>query len=118
MDLLLQIGRRVLVVADSHGRMNALCEIREPEEVALLVGNTRSAAESVEKSSRFGSALRKAAEPFEDGLPGLPARLTTTTTTTAATDTDRDGDTDLPDPTDVNGLLTRVREMRQQFKSA
>ena len=105
--VVLQVGRRVLVVADSHGRMNALCEIAEPDEVASLIGATRNSDEAVEKPGIFRSALRRAAEPFGGEPPG------------SADDTDEaDRDPDRPDTPEVNGLLDRVREMRQQFKSA
>ena len=105
--LVLQVGRRVLVVADSHGRMNALCEIAEPDEVALLIGTTKSSDEP-EKARRFGSVLRRAAEPFGRELPG-PAN---------DSEEDDDRDPDRSDTPEVNGLLDRVREMRQQFKGA
>jgi flagellar biosynthetic protein FliO len=36
--LVLQVGRRVLVVGDSGQQLNTLCEINDPDEAAALLG--------------------------------------------------------------------------------
>src|SRR5688500_18489811 len=40
--VLLQVGKRVLVVADGGAQMSALCQITEPDEVASLVGQLQT----------------------------------------------------------------------------
>ncbi len=99
--LLLQVGKRVLVVGDGGaGGMRPLCEITDPDEVAALVGEARSADAAAAPSKSFSSLFRRAAEPFEatadDGKPALAS---------PAADV----------PGDVMGLLDKVRGLRQQF---
>lgn len=62
--VLLQVGRRVLVVADNGTQMSPLSEITEPDEVAQLIGQMTSpyTADSQEFESEFG----KAKESFDE----------------------------------------------------
>ncbi len=63
--MLLQVGKRLIVVGDSGGNMNALCEISDPDEVAALVGEIKQdRPESVAKS--FRSLFGRAKEPFDE----------------------------------------------------
>lgn len=70
--LLIQVGRRVLVVADGgSGQLNTLCEIDDPDEAAALIGQIHG--EKLESSghsfaSLFSAArerLHHAAEPAD-----------------------------------------------------
>jgi len=57
--MLLQVGKRVIVVGDSAGQMTSLCEITDGDEVAALVGQIRD--EKIDSSTRaFGSIFRRA----------------------------------------------------------
>jgi flagellar biogenesis protein FliO len=62
--VLLQVGRRVLVVAEGAGAqpLNTLCEITDPDEAAALIGQIRSEQSAGGKS--FGSLLNSATERF------------------------------------------------------
>jgi flagellar protein FliO/FliZ len=42
--LLLQVGRRMLVVGDSGQQLNTLCEINDPDEAAALLGQAQGGA--------------------------------------------------------------------------
>jgi flagellar biogenesis protein FliO len=57
--MLVQVGKRVIVVGDSAGQMTSLCEITDSDEVAALVGQIRD--EKLESPTRaFGSIFRRA----------------------------------------------------------
>ena len=101
--LLLQVGRRVVVVGDAGAAgMRPLCEITDPDEVASLIGDARAAEASVPATRSFSSLFRRATEPFEGG--------------TADRDTPAIAPAAPPDvPSDVVGLLAKVRGLRQQF---
>jgi flagellar biogenesis protein FliO len=43
--MLVQVGKRVVLVANCGTQMNALCEISDPEEVAAIVGDVNRKAE-------------------------------------------------------------------------
>jgi flagellar biogenesis protein FliO len=107
--LLLHVGRRVVVVGDSGGRMSTLCEIAEPDEVASLVGAAEGASQAVGDSAKvmFGSMFRRAKEPFteqelSDGSDVLAV----------SRNIDGIGEQDVAQ---VGGLLEKVRLMRSQF---
>jgi len=62
--LVVQVGRRLVVVGDSGQQMNALCEITDPEEMAALIGQLHE--EKRESSSNpFGSIFGRAGSAFE-----------------------------------------------------
>jgi flagellar biogenesis protein FliO len=61
--MLMRVGRRVLVVADSGASMNSLCEIKSEEEVAELVG--QAASDKKDSISRtFGQLFGRTKEKF------------------------------------------------------
>jgi flagellar biogenesis protein FliO len=70
--LLMQVGRRVLVVADNGTQMNALSEITDPDEVAGLIGqlNVGAASGSAISAGReaFGVALGAAKQEFDQSI--------------------------------------------------
>ncbi len=101
--LLIQVGRRVVVVGDGGAAgMRALCEITDPDEVAALVGELKSSDASAAGAKSFGSLFRRAAEPF-GGDGSDPSSLATPPV---------EGE---EAPSDVVGLLDKVRGLRQQF---
>ena len=86
--LLLQVGRRVVVIGDGGGAgMRPLCEITDPDEVAALVGDLKSADAAIAPARSFGTLFKRAADPFADDVadpsvagagtgPARPVRLT------------------------------------------
>jgi flagellar biogenesis protein FliO len=62
--LLVQIGRRLVLVGDSGANMSSLAEIDDADEVASLVGELQSES-STSSVSAFGSLFRKAGNEFE-----------------------------------------------------
>jgi flagellar biosynthetic protein FliO len=101
--MLLQIGKRLIVVGDSGGSMNTLCEITDPDEIATMIG---SAKEESPASNSFGRLFRRAKEPFaEDAAREVPEQEEMP-----------------PNPEiaemsrDLGGLMEKVQRMRQEFK--
>jgi flagellar biogenesis protein FliO len=69
--LLVQVGRRLVVVGDCGQQMNALAEISDPDEVASLLGQLRAQPEASESSKPFAPLLGRARDEFGD-LPVPP----------------------------------------------
>lgn len=61
--LLLQVGKRLIVVGDTGASMNALAEITDPEEVSSLVGQLAS-EHVTSASTAFGALFRRASNEF------------------------------------------------------
>jgi len=70
--LLIQVGRRLVLVGDCGQQMNALAEISDPDEVAGLLGQLRAGPPAVESSNPFAPLLGRAQRKFDD-LPVPPA---------------------------------------------
>lgn len=62
--LLVQVGRRLVLVGNSGGHMNPLCEIRDPDEVAEVIGQLRS-EKSDSAAKGFSSLLGGIGEKFQ-----------------------------------------------------
>ena len=107
--LLLQVGKRVIVVGDSGGRLSPLSEITEPDEVATLISQTQhDRAEPIKAG--FGKLFGKATdsfkpdpEPDEGDIVERPRE-----SSVAAVGGD--------ELADLGHLLERVRSMQQQIR--
>ncbi|GIW76180.1 MAG: hypothetical protein KatS3mg104_1243 [Phycisphaerae bacterium] len=64
--LILQVGHRLLIVGDSGGQLSTLSEIRDPDEVAMLVGQIKTHADSTTSGSCFAFLFGKAREDYQD----------------------------------------------------
>ncbi len=112
--LLLLVGRRVVVVGDSGGRMNALCEISDAQEVAELVGSVRGGATSVSASAGdspagFGAAFGRAADDFDaDGHAGIDDHPVDLSRDKMRNET----------RADVSALLAKIQNLSQRFGRA
>ncbi len=99
--IVLQVGRRMLVVGDTGQNLNTLCEITDPDEAATLLaqiqGNT---AESSKES--FTQAMGRASEQYQ-------ASSATTEPSNPVLDSAR---------TELNGLAERVRILSRHLKQA
>jgi flagellar biogenesis protein FliO len=111
--LMLQVGKRLVIVGDSAGQMHPLCEITDPDEVAALIGGSRQEANALAERNpkSFSSLFTRAAEPFEaDRAPEVPA-LAVSEESIQNIEPVRDIDNE-----DVGSLLDKVRVLRQQFR--
>lgn len=100
--MLLHVGRRVVVVGDSAGRLSSLAQITEPDEVAELIGQVSSTPPV--SASAFRSLLGRSKEPFDDTLE----------TATAADDPDAQQPMDpalAAAQDDIAGLRERMRNL-------
>ncbi|HEX8340476.1 MAG TPA: flagellar biosynthetic protein FliO [Tepidisphaeraceae bacterium] len=73
--MLVQVGRRVIVIGDSAGELTSLSEITDPDEVASLLGQLDSAEPAAPArpfAHLFGHAREQYAEPTESIAPAEP----------------------------------------------
>ena len=133
--LLVRVGRRLIVVADCNGQLNALSELTDPDEVAALVGQLRDEKLSAASHS-FGNLLgrlrRGADERMSDGDGGAEdesfPRVPHDTPELArdrrggreglvAGDPEDDGDPSVASAqNEIQGLMERVRLISNQFR--
>lgn len=100
--LLVQVGRRVIVVADSGGQMSPLSEITDEEEIAQLISQAKGEVEAAAFERLVGSERARfdpadAADETPAGSPG----------------------DDAPPPalrSEIGSLLERVRTLSSQFR--
>jgi flagellar biogenesis protein FliO len=75
--ILLQVGRRILVVADGGGPLNTLCEITDADEAAALIGQLQSERGGSSFSTSLSSAMERfraaEPEPARDPQPSVDA---------------------------------------------
>ena len=112
--LVVQVGRRLVVVGDSGQQMNALCEIRDPDEITALVGQLHE--EKRESTGNpFGALFGRAGSQFEKhDEPQRPVGV--------ADDEDEEMADGSTGPSSVqgtrdelSGLMDKVRVMSRQF---
>ncbi len=118
--IVLQVGRRVVVVGDSGAQMNPLCEITDPDEVASLIGQIRE-NERDPMAKTFSSLFGRAGAPYAPTQTGAKPELDEDDA-----DTEQSGQRDrvevgLEDPAlastrqELNGLMDKVRLVARQF---
>jgi flagellar biogenesis protein FliO len=66
--LLLRVGQRLVIVGDSGGRLSALGQITDADEIATIVGQAKSNATS--PPANFGGMLRRLSRRFRGMEPG------------------------------------------------
>jgi flagellar biogenesis protein FliO len=111
--MLVKVGRRLVLVANTGAGMNSICEIRDEQEVAELLGQV-SAEQGDSVSKAFGSLFRREEEKFspEDGGEPLgernrPEDRPESQEAVAAVGGTRD---------ELAGLMEKVRLVSKQFK--
>ena len=115
--LVVQVGRRLLVLGDSGQQMNALCEITDPEEMAALIGQLHE--ERRESSGNpFGTIFGRAGSDFAEKGNVEPPR---SVGVADEDDDEKDGDSTGPSRgyesrDELSGLLDKVRGMSRQFR--
>jgi flagellar biogenesis protein FliO len=108
--VLLQVGRRVLVVADNGAQMNSLAEIADPDEVAELVGKLSNNHRT--ENGAFDREFGKAREGFDSDQTNSIAQMpdpehTDIPTPIEQSATDAQGE--------IKGLMARVRGLAKQL---
>ena len=117
--MLVRVGQRLIVVADSGGQMSALSEITDPDEVAALVGQVRD-EKLTAAAPTFGGLLgrfRNAADAGQTGDEAEPARPAGGQGRDVET-MDDDGPETRSMRQEINGLMAKVRLLSHQFKGS
>lgn len=109
--MLVKVGRRLVLVANTGAGMNTICEISDEKEVAELLGQVSSEqGDSVTKA--FGSLFRREEEKFSSESP---------------VEKEEDGQESNESPVDpeigstrseLSGLMEKVRLVSKQFKKS
>jgi flagellar biogenesis protein FliO len=111
--LLLQVGRRLVVVADSPAGMNSVCEISDADEVAELLGQVRSQPSGA-LGKGFLTMFGRKREQFE------MAESSDIGERSALLDEGPSDDADDPavgmTREEIGGLMDKVRMLSRQFK--
>jgi flagellar biogenesis protein FliO len=113
--VLIQVGRRVIVVGDSAGQLTALSQIDDPDEVAALLGqieNTPPAA-SVE---RFSSLFRKQRQPFNNDFNSSDVNASAPVQQNMIAEADASEPQMQTVQSEVSGLIERMRSLTKSMK--
>jgi hypothetical protein len=124
--LLLQVGRRVIVVGDTGAQMNPLAEITDPDEVASLVGQVE-AEKRPSVTAAFGGLFGRARDSFDadaEPSPQLPATDVSDEGEAEGIVERRAAQDDQPPVQlgldeargELRGLMDKVKELSQQFR--
>lgn len=95
--VLLQVGRKLVLISDSGGQVSTLCEITDPDEVAEL------AAQASGKSPRVD---------FDRELHGRGVQYEEETAPTRDAEAPQEGEQGSPE---LSGLADRIRSLGRQF---
>jgi flagellar biosynthetic protein FliO len=113
--LVVQVGRRLVVVGDSGQQMNTLCEITDPDEMAALIGQLHEEKRDASPNP-FGAIFGRAGSAFDKSDAVEPQR------SLDVSDED-DGSEPVGLPSDeqvtrdeLHGLMDKVRGMSRQFR--
>jgi flagellar biogenesis protein FliO len=116
--MLLQVGRRIVVVAESAGQMSTLCQIEDPDEVAALVGQIM-AERGLASPKAFGSIFGRSRTRFDADMEdpdAIDARPSTDNGAAAAAPGAEDPAVD-ETRSEIRGLMDKVRRMSSQFRA-
>jgi len=108
--LLLQVGRRVIVVGESAGALSSLGHIDEPDEVAELLGQIDN-AEVTAAPGRFKALFGRARNDFETGAidESLAGALSDERSDVAAPQVEEASN-------EIAGLIDRMRSLTRTMK--
>lgn len=107
--VLIQVGRRVIVVGDSQGQLTSLAQIDDADEIAALVGQTESDQLAEPASSRFGGVFSRAQREFDEPTSSNESAEVAT------------GNIQTPDPAikdaseEISGLIARMRSLTKEL---
>jgi len=105
--ILLQVGKRIIVVGDCGTQMHPLAEISDPDEVATLVGQIEQDKSSVSVSGKFGGLFHSARKPFEDHDAVDPQPVAASAPVEPLEE---------PASGDLAGLAEKIRLLSSQFR--
>ena len=110
--LLLQVGRRVVVVGESNGQLSTLAQLDDPDEVASLVGQLQE--EQIQRAAAFGGMFGRMQKKFaadeDEHAPRELAEIEGQTNEPSV-----EPATDPQARSELAGLLDKVRSIRDQL---
>jgi flagellar biogenesis protein FliO len=106
--MLVQVGRRLVLVGNSGSEMSALCQIKDPDEVAEVLTQVRADKSSVAKS--FGSLIGRAGKAYEAPEATAPAPEQ------AEESQAEEEPTTEAMQEELTGLMERARRISKQFQ--
>ena len=118
--LLIQVGKRLIVVGDSGAQLNPLCEITDGDEVAEILASVRE--ETVTAARRFENLFGRARKAFDEDSSNVP---TTEAPAESAFDPTHEINGSTPQNSDpalcetrneLAGLSDKVRELARQLQ--
>jgi len=104
--MLIKVGRRILLVANTGAQMNALCEVTDTEEVDQLMAETKQPA-AAPAGKPFWSVFKRAESQFEQRESGASVASQDKIEPELATTRE-----------EVNGLLGKVKAISRSFRKA
>jgi flagellar protein FliO/FliZ len=104
--MLVQVGRRLVLVGSGGAEMNPLCQIEDPEEVAELLGQIQGEKRAGLKN--FGAIFGRAEKAYEEPEPEPPPSI----------EPGEPPPTSLETREELSGLMERVRRIANQFQSS
>jgi flagellar biosynthetic protein FliO len=104
--MLLQVGRRVVVVGESNGNMVTLAQIDDPDEIAQLIGRLHE--ERSGRSMAFGGLFGHAQAKMERDVSEDDVRPASSAETNADSSSEEV-------KSDLTDLLEKVRSIRNQM---
>lgn len=105
--LLVRVGKRLVLIGNSTTQMNPLCEITDPDEAALLLGEVAQREES--SSVTFNSVLGSEEKRFDEEAETASAEEENEAEENEAMATTR---------AELSGLAEKVRNLSNQFRRA
>jgi flagellar biogenesis protein FliO len=115
--IVVQFGRRLLLVGSAGSELKSLCQIDEPDEVAEVLAQIRQGSGTLTTRS-FGTMFGRAEKAYEGGEPSSSAA---DVTSEAVDETELD-----PTPRELTGqpvrseaivgLMDRIRRISEQFQ--
>src|SRR5688572_1603636 len=123
--LLLQVGRRVIVVGDSGAQMSPLAQIDDPDEIAALVGQLES--EKRPAIPAFGGFFGRAKASFDSMENDAKPSAADERAEAPDDDADEADEAQEQPPTELGlssaqgelrGLMDRVKELSQNFRKS
>jgi flagellar biogenesis protein FliO len=109
--LLVQVGRRVIVIGDSAGELTSLSEITDPDEVASLLGQLET-TEAPTPAKPFASLFGHARDQYAEPRPN-PVDDGSTTTTSKPIGA---GEELEQTQSEISGLIDRMRSLTKTMR--
>jgi flagellar protein FliO/FliZ len=111
--LLLQVGKRMVVVGDSGGQMNALCQIDDPDEVAALLGQVRE-EKLASAGKTFGLLFNRTKDQMVEAETDEPRETANEDAMTMEANS-AEGREIFSTRQELSGLMEKVRIVSRQF---